>query len=219
MHKFLYQWCIIHLHFLWRRCMSTREVRGMGIVLQKKRFIVSQMVIFSKEPPDTAGHFRSAVVPLTGLYVGKLIYELLVYYKLLVPVCPWRFIFMLSDSLGKETGHFKMWIPQQGGDSQTRCHYLCQKRAVAIARQYIGVFTLAKVCYKCQRLAGMKWKIWCKYFCFARKCLSQCLGKHATARSKETVKKKYLFCHCCLFVIKFQRPILVRSDMYGCRSI
>ena len=56
----------------------------MGIVLQKKRFIVSQMVIFSKEPPDTAGHFRSAVVPLTGLYVGKLIYELLCIFPVML---------------------------------------------------------------------------------------------------------------------------------------
>ena len=61
----------------------------MGVVLQEQRFEVSQMVILSEESPNTVGHFRSAIVPLMGLNIGKLIYQRLVYHEMLLSVRSW----------------------------------------------------------------------------------------------------------------------------------
>ncbi len=79
---------------------------------------------------------------------------------------------MRSDAFGKETGHFKMGISQQGRYSQTRCHYLRQERAVAVSHQYIGMFTLAKACNECESFARMKRKVGREDFRLTFECQS-----------------------------------------------
>ena len=89
MYKLLRQWRIILLHFLCRWRMGTWKVIDVRIVLAEQRFKMCQMVIFSEQSPDAVIQFRSVSIPLMGLYVGKLFYEGLIDYEMLIPVCPW----------------------------------------------------------------------------------------------------------------------------------
>ncbi len=69
--------------------MRTGEMVSMSIMSQEQWLKVGQTVILPKQAPDTVSHFRSAIVPLMGLYVGKLVYQRLVYHEMLPSVRSW----------------------------------------------------------------------------------------------------------------------------------
>lgn len=85
---------------------------GVRIVLQEQWFKVSQVVILPEQSLDAVGKFWSAIIPLVGLHLGKLVYQQLVNYELLVTVCPWRFVFVLSDAFNEKASHFQIRIAQ-----------------------------------------------------------------------------------------------------------
>ena len=112
LYEFFRQRHIILPHFFCRRCMPAGKVMSVRIVLQEQRFKVCQMVIFAKQSPDAVILFRSEIVPLMGLYLGKFVYQRLVYHEMLPSVCPWGFVFMHSDSFNEKVGHFQVRIAQ-----------------------------------------------------------------------------------------------------------
>ena len=92
--------------------MPTGKMIGVRIVLQEQWFKVSQVVILPEQSPDAVGKFWSAIIPQVGLHLGKLVYQHLVNYELLVTVCPWRLVFMLSDTFDEKVSHFQIRIAQ-----------------------------------------------------------------------------------------------------------
>ena len=65
----------------------------------------------------------------------------------------------------------------------------------------IGMLAFAKFCNKSQRFARVKREVGREDFRFTSKCLLQCLGRYAAARSKETVEEKDFCSSHCIYVV------------------
>lgn len=66
--------------------MGTRKMPGVGIVFQEEGLVVGQMIVLSKDSPDTFAVCGLVVVPLMELYFGKFINQGLVDDEMLVAV-------------------------------------------------------------------------------------------------------------------------------------
>lgn len=66
--------------------MSAGEVEGVGVMFQKERFVVGQVVVLSEESPYSFVVVGSVVVPLVELEVGEFFDQSLVDDEALVSV-------------------------------------------------------------------------------------------------------------------------------------
>ena len=134
---------VIHPHFIGRRGVRPREMKGMCIMFQKEGLEVGQVVVLSEDSPDPFTVGFPHMVPLVALYSGKFVDQGGVDAEMLSAVGPWRLVFVGTDAPGQETGHLEIRVSQQGRKSSSGRYDLGQKRAVAIAHQQVGLFLLA----------------------------------------------------------------------------
>ena len=81
-------------------------------------------------------------VKLFSFQCRKLINERLIDHELLVTVLARGFVLMLADTLPKECRHLKVWVTQQGGDTDDRGDLLGEERTTAIAQQQVGMLLI-----------------------------------------------------------------------------
>ena len=100
------------LHFLFSRRVAAREMKGVAVVLHKKRREVSQCVLLTKKSPNTILVIWVAVGKLYGFQLSKLRNQRLVNHQSLIAVSSWRLVFMLADALFQKLRHLEMWVAE-----------------------------------------------------------------------------------------------------------
>ena len=123
--------------------MTAREVVGVFVMHQKQRFEVCQMVVFAKYSPYLFPVGLLTIIPLMLLKFSEFVNQCPINDKPLVPVSPWRFVFMRTNTFNEEACHFEVRISKQSRDIVFSSHYLCQERTIAVSYHYIRPFLVA----------------------------------------------------------------------------